>query len=1084
MSEFRLGGAEQLRVLERVGDPAAAANQVQVYAKDVAAVTNLFARLSDGTVFVIAGPGVADTLNEAYNGPGGAGSGRAIDANANAVTISSVAADNNNVLELSKVPVGAQSGSPLTVTTGANLTGDAIAIVHAGSADAINVVLATSTTAQAFVVTEDAVARTTSMVSLTRDAAVTSGLAHALNIANAGTANAAINLDQSGGGIGLIVSLTSSITARGIFVLEDAVARTLPMMILTRDAAVVSGVAHVVELNNNGDGNALDVNVFSTSGGDGVNIAQGGAGDAVLVSLTGVAGNRAIVVSEDAVARTNPMVLLIRNAAVVSASAHVVAITNAATLNNAIDIDQSGGGDAINVALATSTTAQALVVTEDAVARTLPMVQLGRNAAVVAAAAHVIDINNFGTTNNAIDVNQLGGGNAFNVVLNDAILTGQAFVVTESAMARTTSMVQLTRDVAVVSAVAHVVAIVNAATLNNAIDIDQSGGGDAINVALATSTTAQAFVVTEDAVARTTPMVSLTRDVAVTSAVAHAIDIFNSGTTNSSIRIDQAGGGDAITVVLSTSTTAQALVVAEDAVARTTEMIQLTRILTVTSAAAHVIGINNGGTTNNAIDIDQSGGGDAVNVALATSTTGQALVVTETAVARTTSMVQLTRDAAVTSVAAHVIDINNDATQNAAIRILQGGGGDAINIALDFDILAQGLVIAESVASTTPMVALTRSTTGAFGDVISISKVPGGATAGEAIDINMGANTTGQGIAIAQNGTGSGIDIDQIGAGDAINISLQTSLVNQAIVVTETAVARTTSMVSLTRDVTVVSAVAHVIAVVNAATLNNAIDIDQSGGGDAINVALATSMTAQALVVTEDAVARTTPMIFLARDATSVATAANVIEIDNNGTANHGIRIDQGGGGDAILIALDTNVNGQAITVTESAIARGLPMIQLTRDAAAVATAANVIEINNDGGANHGVRVLQGGGGHAIDITLDSNVNAQALVVTETAAARTMPMMSLVRDAAASGTVVEITNAGSGLSLHIVSGDAQFDGDIGFYGTAPVAQTVYTLNAVAAPDRTLLASVSATILNNNNVLAAIITDLQANGLFG
>ncbi len=42
--------------------------------------------------------------------------------------------------------------------------------------------------------------------------------------------------------------------------------------------------------------------------------------------------------------------------------------------------------------------------------------------------------------------------------------------------------------------------------------------------------------------------------------------------------------------------------------------------------------------------------------------------------------------------------------------------------------------------------------------------------------------------------------------------------------------------------------------------------------------------------------------------------------------------------------------------------------------------------------------------------------------------------------------------------------------------------SVYTLNAVVVQDRTLLASASATTLNNNNVLAALITDLQSAGI--
>lgn len=51
MSFFRRAGAEILRVIERVLDPAAEANRIQVYSKDVAGITHLFARASDGTVY-------------------------------------------------------------------------------------------------------------------------------------------------------------------------------------------------------------------------------------------------------------------------------------------------------------------------------------------------------------------------------------------------------------------------------------------------------------------------------------------------------------------------------------------------------------------------------------------------------------------------------------------------------------------------------------------------------------------------------------------------------------------------------------------------------------------------------------------------------------------------------------------------------------------------------------------------------------------------------------------------------------------------------------------------------------------------
>lgn len=56
---------------------------------------------------------------------------------------------------------------------------------------------------------------------------------------------------------------------------------------------------------------------------------------------------------------------------------------------------------------------------------------------------------------------------------------------------------------------------------------------------------------------------------------------------------------------------------------------------------------------------------------------------------------------------------------------------------------------------------------------------------------------------------------------------------------------------------------------------------------------------------------------------------------------------------------------------------------------------------------------------------------------------------------------------------------------IGLYGVTGVAQAAaYTRTATIVEDRTLLASASATTINNNNVLAALIADLQALGAIG
>ncbi|KKM13775.1 hypothetical protein LCGC14_1712850, partial [marine sediment metagenome] len=80
-------------------------------------------------------------------------------------------------------------------------------------------------------------------------------------------------------------------------------------------------------------------------------------------------------------------------------------------------------------------------------------------------------------------------------------------------------------------------------------------------------------------------------------------------------------------------------------------------------------------------------------------------------------------------------------------------------------------------------------------------------------------------------------------------------------------------------------------------------------------------------------------------------------------------------------------------------------------------------------------------------------------------------------------TVEVMTLAATDLTLGV---DFKHTGTkVGLYSATPVAQAAaYTRNATIVEDRTLLASASATTLNNNNVLAALIADLQAIGILG
>jgi len=84
------------------------------------------------------------------------------------------------------------------------------------------------------------------------------------------------------------------------------------------------------------------------------------------------------------------------------------------------------------------------------------------------------------------------------------------------------------------------------------------------------------------------------------------------------------------------------------------------------------------------------------------------------------------------------------------------------------------------------------------------------------------------------------------------------------------------------------------------------------------------------------------------------------------------------------------------------------------------------------------------------------------------------------------------TEGSNNFALRVTSGAVFLGGELehagstlGFFGTSPTTQpAAYTRNAAIVEDRTLLASASATIINNNNVLAALIADLQSLGVIG
>lgn len=92
----------------------------------------LYAIDDSGTIVDIFSTAGGNTLDASYD-QGGSGSGRTVTVDSGAITLNNAAANNNGVLAINKSPTGAQSGDLVTITAGAQCSGDCIQFSNSGS---------------------------------------------------------------------------------------------------------------------------------------------------------------------------------------------------------------------------------------------------------------------------------------------------------------------------------------------------------------------------------------------------------------------------------------------------------------------------------------------------------------------------------------------------------------------------------------------------------------------------------------------------------------------------------------------------------------------------------------------------------------------------------------------------------------------------------------------------------------------------------------------------------------------------------------------------------------------------------------
>jgi len=132
---------------------------------------------------------------------------------------------------------------------------------------------------------------------------------------------------------------------------------------------------------------------------------------------------------------------------------------------------------------------------------------------------------------------------------------------------------------------------------------------------------------------------------------------------------------------------------------------------------------------------------------------------------------------------------SNANTLSNGIQITDGGQGNSVyvqknaaGVAFSANLTdngAQGLVVTvNNIPTSVSPVSIVANQTGTTASLLSISKIPSGATAGAAISVSMGANTTGPGITVSTVGTGAAVQISS-GALEMANSSPAVSASNQ-----------------------------------------------------------------------------------------------------------------------------------------------------------------------------------------------------------------------------------------------------------------------------------------------------------------
>lgn len=817
-----------------------------------------------------------------------------------------------------------------------------------------------------------------------------------------------------------------------------------------------------------GSGNILDFDFTAAFTGNVLNLDFGSAVGAVGIQLDSEGGARTgadIQVTDD------------------STGAHSVIDINSSGSGASIGLDFTGtftgspGGSAISITLGNGNNldTNGFLFTGGTGVRTAPVINIDDAGT---GSAHMIDIDLTGAyTGNIFDfaTSGIATGNVFFVNLDTAVaMTGLHI---EGSGARTQPMVEIASDATGTASLVDV-------TLTGAISghvlevsMDTTSTGDVLNVDMNAAVGGRFLFLDAGGGARTANAIDVTYD---STGNLDLCEIADSNTGSGhvfDINVSGAGSGNVLDIVYgavldtgnavdinlgATATGAQAIVLTSGVMTRTTNLVEIAE---------------NGAASGNTIDVGIGAvtyTGNVLDINLgATATGGQAIVIASGAMARTVALIEV-GDAGTSS--GPTFDINHtgittgiifdiDATAATTGNVFDYATNSAstgtifeVTLANAVGAILQNFTL--SGARTANAIVVIHSASGAV-DVFQIDD--SGTSSGHVFDINSSGNSTGNVIDIVASAGKV--------AGHFINMDLATDLAGNAINIAAAGV-RTAPIINIANAATDAGTDDHVIFINQTGLLDsNLIQLTfgtVASTGEAISIAMGTNLAGSALVINGTGV-RTDDLVKIDDDSTG---NSHIFDINLTGIYTGNVLdiafATAAATGEAVMIAMGTNLAGRAIAITSAGtgvtdegnvldithtgiLVAGADIVNIT-SSGAISSTSNALAIKPAAGDAGSYALYINAGGFCEGIKLDAGtaVFDESLSVGTTLAvtgATTLSSTLSYRNLTEVVTVANVLTASESGSVFFLNSATEFATTL----PAPAAGLHFTFVITAAP---------------------------------